>query len=429
MAPPANLDVIVIGAGAAGLSAAQSLRQAGFETVVLEAADYIGGRCVTDTTTFSAPFDRGGSWLHSAPINPLARLAEQTETQLHKKPWSWTWVHALGHTLPEDQVQAYQNYQDELWPAINAAGAQAGDLTTQSAMPTGRWAQTAMHSISQMLAGDADVTSAKDSSNYAQAKGDWMVEGGLGAFIKRLHKDVPVQLNCPVTRIDYSGVGVKVTTPQGTLQADHLILTVSTGVLGAGVIEFVPALPASKRAALEQLPNGLLNKVCIEFDPEWRGAVQGQTADYHTSKDEFCSLLFGLFDTNLAVGFVAGRFADALERQGAGAATDYCLAGLRETFGSSVEKHILGTDETAWRCNPNTIGSYSYATPGGAGARKTLAEPLAGRVFFAGEATMTHTYSTVHGAYQSGKRAADQILSIQTQFAAKARNAPQHDCG
>jgi monoamine oxidase len=267
MTLPAHPDVIVVGAGAAGLSAAQSLRHAGIETVVLEAADYIGGRCVTDTTTFSVPFDRGGSWLHSAPINPLARLAEQTGAVLHKKPWISTWVHALGHRLSNDEVQAFQDYQDGLWPAIDAAGAHSGDQTTLSAMPKGRWAQTATHSIAQMLAADADVTSAKDSFNYAAAPGDWMVEGGLGAFVKRLHKDVPVYLNCPVTCIDYSGAGVKVTTPQGTLQADQLILTVSTGVLGAETIEFVPALPASKLAALEKLPGSVSKVVEIDFWP------------------------------------------------------------------------------------------------------------------------------------------------------------------
>ena len=74
--PPANPDVVVVGAGAAGLAAAKSLQMQGLEALVLEADDHVGGRCVTDAGTFSTPFDRGGSWLHSAAINPLARLAE-----------------------------------------------------------------------------------------------------------------------------------------------------------------------------------------------------------------------------------------------------------------------------------------------------------------------------------------------------------------
>lgn len=421
MTLPANPNVIVVGAGAAGLSAAQSLRQAGYETVVLEAADYIGGRCVTDTTTFSAPFDRGGSWLHSAPINPLATIADKLGATLDKKPWVSSWVHSLGHDLTDDQIQGYQGYQEKMWSAINAAGAQVGDRTTLSALPDGPWVQTAAQSIPQMLGGDADVTSAKDTFNYQEAEGDWLVEGGLGAFVKDLHQDIPVHLNSPVTQVDYSGAGVQVTTPQGTLTADQLILTVSTNVLAAETIKFEPALPASKKEALEKLPTGLLNKVGIEFDPVWKEAVQGQMAEYHSSEDEFCSLLFGFYDSNLAVGFVAGRFADALEKEGQGAATDYCLSGLRTVFGSEVTKYIRRTDETAWRGNINTIGSYSYAVPGGTDARKMLSEPLADRVFFAGEATMTNTYSTVHGAYLSGKQAADQIISVRNATSLRAK--------
>ena len=408
-----NISTIVVGAGAAGLSAAKTLRRAGIETIVLEATDHVGGRCVTDKTTFSAPFDLGGSWLHSAAINPLARLAEQTGVRLHKQPWTHSWVHVLGQDLSPEQVHDFEAYEVEMWEAVNAAGAQRFDCTTKSAIPEGPWASTAAHIVSQMLAGDADVTSARDTYTYADAEGDWLVESGLGAFVANLHKDVPVQLNCPVSKIDYSGAGVQVTTPQGTLCADHVILTVSTAVLAAGNIEFIPALPASKVTAIENLPCGSLNKIGIEFDPAWMQATQGQMASYHSSETEYCSLLFGFCDTNLAVGFVAGRFGDRLETQGAGAATDYCLEGLRATFGSDVSKHVLRTHETAWRSNAQTLGAYSYAKPGAADARRTLAEPLADRVFFAGEATMTDTNSTVHGAYLSGKHAANQVISAQ----------------
>lgn len=408
---PANIHTAVVGAGAAGLSAAKALRTAGVETLVLEAADYVGGRCVTDKSAFSTPFDRGGSWLHSAPINPLARLAEQQGVTLHKNPWTRSWVHALGADLSPAQVQEFQAYEAEIWDAIEVAGSQAADCSVKSAMPQNAWTQTAQHVIPQMLSADADLVSARDVANYADAKGDWLIETGLGDFVALLHSDVPVCLKCPVTQIDYSGAGVQLTTPQGSLRAKHVILTVSTEVLAAGAIRFTPPLPATKTDAVNMLPCGLLNKIGIEFTPSWLDATQGQMADYHSSEAEFCSILFGFCNTSLAVGFVAGRFADDLETQGKGAATDFCLEGLRATFGTGVTKYILRTDETAWRSNACTIGSYSYAKTGAEGARQTLAEPLADRLFFAGEATMTDTYSTVHGAYLSGRRAAGQIIA------------------
>ncbi|MDG2404715.1 MAG: FAD-dependent oxidoreductase [Paracoccaceae bacterium] len=413
IAVPQNPEIIIIGAGTAGLSVAKSLRQAGVEVLVLEANRHVGGRCVTDKTTFSKPFDLGASWLHSAPINPLAHLAEKAGRPLYKTPWTGSRVHAMGRDLSPDEVQDYQAYHDKMWQAVNDAGSQILDTTPEAVLLPGPWRATANHMIAQMLAADADVTSAKDTYNYADAKGDWLVEGGLGAFVASLHDDVPVCLNCPVSKIDYAGRGVRVITPQGTLTADQCVITVSTGVLASGAIEFLPALPEPKRAALELLPLGLLNKVGIEFDRYWTKATEGQMADYQSSPNEFCSLLFGFYGSQISVGFVAGRFADALETQGVGAATEYCLEGLRANFGTNTTKYILRTDETAWRCNSYIAGSYSYAKPHGTEARRILADPLAERVFFAGEATMVDSYSTVHGAYLSGQRAAKQIISAK----------------
>lgn len=406
---PTNPDVIVVGAGAAGLSAAKALQARGLDVIVLEADDHIGGRCITDTTTFSTPFDRGGSWLHSAPINPLAKLAGDAGEDLHKAPWLWNWVHTPDGPSKQADMPAYAAYQDQMWAKVNAAGQGADDLPIASALPASPWRDTAKHWVAQMQGGDADVVSAADVSRYADADGDWLVAGGLGAFVRRLHGDVPVRLNCPVTKIDYSGQGVRVATPDGAVQAKRLVLTVSTGVLAAEKIEFAPALPPEKQAAVSQLPMGLLNKVGIEFDPGWAGANQGQMADYATGGDAFCTLLFGFNDTSLAVGFLGGRYGDEVEAAGPGAATDFCIGALRAIFGGDIDKHIRRTDETAWRGNPHTLGSYSYAIPSGADARAVLAAPLGDRLFFAGEATMPDAYATVHGAWRSGVIAADAV--------------------
>lgn len=411
---PQNPEVIVIGAGAAGLSAAKALQTAGVEVLVLEAAAHIGGRCVTDTTTFATPFDRGGSWLHSAPINPLARIAEQQGVALHKGDWDrWSRLHVNGELMGPEDLAAYQAYGDDLWDVINARGGLAPDVSILEAMPKGRWRDTAAGWVPMMVGGDADVASARDSYTYAEADGDWLVEGGLGAFVARLHEGMPVVLDCPVLEIDRTGTGVMVRTAKGDVQAAHVILTVSTGVLAAERIRFTPPLPAEKRDAVASLPNGLLNKVAIEFDPSWQDATQGEVADYHPSGEAFCSISFGFYHTSLAVAFTAGRFAAALETQGPGTLTDFCLEALRATYGADALKHIKRTDETAWHTNPLTYGAYSYAKVGASAARGVLAAPLEDKIFFAGEATMRDSYSTVHGAYLSGKRAADAVISAR----------------
>lgn len=406
---PSNPDVIVVGAGAAGMSAAKSLISKGFEVVVLEADDHVGGRCITSTSLFDTPFDLGGSWLHSAQANPLARLAEQKGIRLHKSPWEWVWTYANGRSLTTAEMPEYNQYHSDIWRAINHAGASTGDVSVETTLPPSPWKETAKHWVPQMLGADADVTSALDVHRYQDAEGDWLVAGGLGAFVRNLHSDVPVRLNCPVTKIDYSGAGVVAETPVGNLSAKSIIVTVSTGVLAAETIRFFPELPLAKQSAIHQLPCGLLNKIGIEFDPSWKQAQQGQTADYQKSGEAFCTLLFGFYDTSLAVGFVSGRFADLLESEGAGSATDFCLQGLKSVFGADVTKSIRRTHETAWRSQPNTLGAYSYALPGGANARTVLAEPIDDKVYFAGEATIPHAYATVHGAYQSGLDIAQKL--------------------
>ena len=409
---PINPDVVVIGAGTSGLSAAKTLKSLGYSVVVVEADAHVGGRCITDRTTFQTPFDVGGSWLHSAASNPLARLAETYGVPLHKKAWDSTWVHSNGTTLTPEQVSEYAEYQTTMWQAINDAGSGADDISVEMSLPSSPWKNQVKNLVAPMLAGDPDVTSSADVYHFLEAEGDWLVEGGLGAFIHDLHIDVDVVLNCPVTEIDYSGAGVKIQTPKGLISARYAVVTVSTGVMAAEQIKFTPALPDWKQAAINSLPTGLLNKIGIEFNADWQEAHQGQSADYLVGDSDFCTLEFGFYDTSLAVGFVAGRFAEQLENAGPETATNFCIEGLKSTFGSNITKHIRKTTETAWNGNSFTHGSYSYARPGGAGARSYLAKTLDDKLFFAGEATMLNTQATVHGAYLSGKDVAQRVHEI-----------------
>ena len=151
----------------------------------------------------------------------------------------------------------------------------------------------------------------------------------------------------------------------------------------------------------------------IEFDSKWCEANEGYMLDYHVGGEEYCSILFGFYGSKLATAFTAGRFAAELENQGANATTQFCLQALRDTFGNDVTKYISGVKETHWWNNSYTLGSYSYLTPGYYGAREILAESLEDRVYFAGEATISSAFATVHGAYLSGKRAADEVASTR----------------
>ena len=407
-----NQDVVIVGAGTAGLSAAKTLKKFGYSVIVLEAEAFVGGRCRTDNSTFKIPFDVGGSWLHSAKINPLARLAEKHGVCLHKENWDWTWIYSNGALLSPPQVKEYSKYHTSMWREINKAGAEYIDQSVEKTLPKSPWKKLVKNLIAPMLGADPDVVSSADVYQYADAKGDWLLAGGLGAFIKNLHSDVDVVINCPVSKIDYSGDGVKVESSAGSINAKYVILTVSTGVLAAEHIKFIPQLPKWKLEAINLLPTGLLNKIGLEFDTSWQGTQQGQVANYLVNDNDFCSINFGFYNTNLAVGFVAGRFAEQLENEGVGAATNFCLEGLKAIFGNNVTKYIHKTTETAWKGNLYTLGSYSYALPGSVDARLLLSKTLADRLFFAGEATMLNAQATVHGAYLSGIEVAEKIVLI-----------------
>ncbi len=373
---PKNPDVIVVGAVTAGLSSARFLMDHGKSVAVLEARPRIGGRCITDNTFPGKAFDRGGSWLHSAEINPLARLAEERGFKLHKRDWVFQNVHLDGHLLNSAEVSEYEAYRETMWEPVFEGIADGSDASIESLLPNKPWRDSAKYWVPQLMGADTDVVSARDLANYHTSDGDWLVEGGLGNFVTKLHDDIPVKLNCSVSEIDHSGNTVRVVTPFGELTAGMVIVTVSTGVLAAERIRFKPGLPERKLTAVENLPNGLLNKIGLDFDPEWKEANQGHMAAYHPGGEEYCTLLFGFFNSSLAVGFVAGRFGKMLEKEGEGAATEFCLEGLKSIFGNDAAKHVRQTAETAWMSNEHTLGSYSAALPGYADARNVLAEPI-----------------------------------------------------
>lgn len=410
---PANPDVIIVGAGTSGLAAADALIKAGFEVIVLEAAPHAGGRCYTVPDPSGVPFDMGGSWLHSADINPLAKIAADRKATIHKTSWDeCKWATSNGVSVSSGDLKEYNRYVPKMWQAARDAGQSGPDRPPSDVMPSSKWRDTARLLIAPMQGGDYDTTSVKDIAQYDHTDEDWLVQGGLGAFVASLFSDASVCLDCPVSKIDLSGRLVEVTTPKGMLSAKQVIITVSTGVLAAETISFNPPLPDRKLAAIQQLPNGLLNKIGLAFDPAWQEAHEGDMVDYHAGGEEFCTILFGFYGTSAAVGFVAGRFADELELEGESAATEFCIQGLRDTFGGDIVKYVRPTIETRWRSVPHALGSYSYALPGGAGARRILAEPIDDRLFFAGEATSALSYATVHGAYQSGLDTAKQIIAI-----------------
>ena len=182
--------------------------------------------------------------------------------------------------------------------------------------------------------------------------------------------------------------------------------------MSANDIEFVPGLPDWKKDAINGIPTGTENKIGIHFEKDVFGPeARGYYITWNDSDEtgDFEASAMGL---NTAVVSSEGRFATWLEKQGAEACVDYALGRVSEVFGNDIRKHITRTITTAWKTDPWTRGSYSYALPGQAHQRVELARPIEDRLFFAGEATTVGDHASCHGAYRSGIRAAREIAKV-----------------
>jgi monoamine oxidase len=428
-----DVDVVVIGAGVAGLGAAAALRAAGRSHLVLEAAGRIGGRAWTTVPDWlGAPFDHGAVWLHAAERNPLTEIARahgETLRDLSALRTECTWSDGRLATAAEHaEYEAAWPRFDALATAILAEQDDAPFAAVARRMADDPWAVSVEDWEGPVIAGaDADKLSLRDCHDNMLSGTNLNVEGGLGDFVRRRLDPGPVlRLNAPAraVRLDGPGGRVAVDTPGGTVTAGACIVTVSTGVLASGAIDFRPGLPQATQDAIAVLPMGAALKVLLQATGTDRlDLPQHCSLDRRATRsgDPFTLFQCWQFGRPTVQSWTGGSPARELERQGDEAAVDFVLSELRRMFGGRVDALFAGGARlvTRWSRDPLFGGCYAYAVPGQAAARATLAEPVAdGRLLFAGEACHTHGFAgTVGGAWISGQSAAHTALLALRQAA------------
>lgn len=405
---PSNPDVVVIGAGSAGLSAAKELMALGKSVVVIEAADRIGGRALTDTTTFGLPYDQGCSWITSANVNPYTPLAEEWGFEVYDHSHAGEAVYKGDRPANAQESAQY----DAAWAAVAAALARAGnegiDVAASEVMPDGLpWQAVAESWIGPMDMGvDFKNLSTRDYWSGADTTPLYMIKQGFGALVTRFGAEVPVRLNTPATKITWGGKGVSVETPAGSIDAKACILTVSTGVLRSGAIAFDPPLPDWTQQAIEDLPMGLLAKVALQFDGARFDLKANEWLTYWVPNDLPAKAAYFLtwpFGFDISIGFMGGAFGYAMSAAGTEAAVDFVLGEFVKMVGSDARKHFVKGDLSPWASDPLTLGAYAAPRPGRASARGDLARQLDDRLFFAGEAVAGSYVATCGGAFLSGR--------------------------
>lgn len=408
-----DFETVVIGGGAAGIAAARRLSQAGVKTVIVEARPRLGGRALTIKDPSGFAIDLGCGWLHSADRNPWVAIAEEQRRTIDKTPPPWRRISLpLGFTV--DDQRAYLKAQEDFFSRVGERAQKRPDVAAAALLLQGcRW-NNLINAIGTYICGaELDRVSARDFENFDDTGVNWRIAEGYGATIAACGANLPHILDCPVTRIDHRGKRLRIETPRGAFTADKAIITIPTNVLAQTEGLFAPALPHKTEAA-QNLPLGLADKLFMsleraeEFEKDSRlfGATDKTgTATYHLRP----------FGRPQIEAYFGGGHAAALESGGEPMFFDFAVSELTALLGNDFAHRVKPIRIHRWAADPFSRGSYSYAVPGKVDCRTTLAAPVDGRLFFAGEACSQGDYSTAHGGWITGVAAAEQSIRARDQ--------------
>lgn len=410
-----DFDVVIVGAGAAGIAACRRLVAAKLDVVVLEARNRVGGRAWTVPTAIGEPVDLGCEWLHSAEINPWSDIAVDLGFALDKTLPDWSSRIAVhdGEAARADWERA----RDEFEAAYERAGQLPYDQPASALLPKGgRWNKL-FDAISTWANGaELDLVSVKDRQNYDNTALNWRCYNGYGALIKTYGAGLPVRLGTIVESIDHSGRRIRIATDRGELTAAAVIVTVSTNILAAEAIRFTPALPHIVDAAAG-LPCGVANKLFLALD----GPTPSESYLHligRTDRAETGNYQLRPHGWPMIACYFGGRLSVGLEKDGPAAMAQFAIDELAGIFGNDIRARLRPLASSAWGTDPWARGSYSCALPGHVDDRQTLATPVNERLFFAGEACSRDHFGTAHAAFITAVAAADRVRVLPVVTAA-----------
>lgn len=410
--PKDDFEVVVVGGGAAGIAATRRLRDAGVDVLLVEARDRLGGRAWTVNTLAGFPVDLGCGWLHSADCNPWREIAASAGFSIDETPPPWSRP-ALPRGAPSPDQAALGEAIGSFRELVESFAEGEVDRPASAFVEAGeRWAPL-VNAVSTFYSGaELDRISSRDLSRFDDTGVNWRVVEGYGTVVAAHGAGLPARLGCAVRVIDRRGKRLRIETSLGPIAADFVVVTLPSNLIAASESLFLPALPEKVEAAAG-LPLGLADKLFLslagaeEFREESRtfGRMdRAATAAYH----------FRPFGRPEIEAYFGGQLAAALEAGGEAAFIAFAAAELTALFGSDFATRLEPIGFHAWAADPYARGSYSYALPGRADDRTQLARPIEDRIFFAGEATSKADYSTAHGAYRTGLRAADEAMAHLT---------------
>ncbi len=428
LAQPSDQPLLIIGAGMAGLSAARLLHDAGYQVKVIEGRERAGGRIWTNRE-LGLPLDLGASWIHGVNNNPVQQLARDFGIETLVTDYDSIRVYYTDGTIIDDSdleyafgafvelIETLDGAREELDSDTSLANGIETLLAEEDLSAEER--KLADYIITTFIEHDIATDASELSLWYWDQDGEFggrdeLFPGGYDQIVNRLAEGLDIRYNEIVERVTYSENGVVVNTANNTYEGQRAIVTLPLGVLKQNRVAFSPALPSSKQQAIQRLNMGVLNKVYLRFpqafwdtEPHFVGYIPARKGEWVSWMN-----LHRYIQEPILLAFNSGQFAKQLEGLTDEQIVEQGMSALRSMYGSSIPNPTNWLI-TRWTQDPFAYGSYSHIPVGASGEDyDRLAEPVANRLFFAGEATSREYPSTVHGALLSGWREAQRIMAL-----------------
>ena len=402
-------DVIILGAGAAGLSCARDLSGAGKRVCILEARDRIGGRIFTrHVRDLPLPIELGAEFIHGEAHTTFA-IVEAAALTAYQLPDEHAWV-------SNGRWTNIASFWDEVQKVTNRIRAHHdisfAEFLKRQKKISGRTRAMAMGFVEGYHAAHADRMSAlvlKSSDEEQEEPKQFRIANGYDALVEWLRAGLDpertsIHLGTPATEVEWRSGQVVVNRE---FRAEKCVITVPVGVLKAGDIRFTPGLEA-KRGALDKIEVGHVVKTIFRFRERF-----WDDFNFAHSSDRFVPTIWTAAPVRAPIltAWSGGHAADRLMADAS--PTDRALEAIATALGKTrrqLDRLLDATYMHNWQADPFSRGAYSYAAVGGQRAHATLGKPLSNTLFFAGEATSGDQTATVAGAIESGKRAAKEVL-------------------
>jgi monoamine oxidase len=439
-----STDVLIVGAGAAGLAAAEALTAAGRRVIILEARDRIGGRIFTlPSASHGVPIELGAEFVHGRPPE-IFKFAEHAGLELNQLQGEFWYVQngkLCSDEFPSERSPVFERMEAYQGPDLSFRrflDQYCADLPAEAKL----WATAyveGFHAANAELISLCSIVEGEKAEEEIDGDRQFRLAHGYQDLVENMRRSIDpglgqLRLNQVVRSVRWQPgrVEIEAASPQGEplpiYNAPSAVITLPLSILqlpptSPGAVHFIPALDA-KRAALSQLAMGTAVHITLVFgEAFWRGAALPRASG------SLENMLF-LFSDNpwfptwwsklpspapVLVAWSAGPRAQQFCGQPASVITGKAVEALGAILGITAERvrsRLQAAYVHDWQTDPFSRGAYSYVKAGGAEqAQRLLAAPLANTLFFAGEATNSQGHhATVHGAMASGYRAAAGVL-------------------